>query len=343
MERLISDSIMMKSGVQCLICSKILSDKSNYNRHHASCHKEEGIMKFEVVIYNVSQGIANTQFDWTFDALPQASAGEKEAAPGLLERETKILSKAVTLFSAEKWTLGEPSVGLQDEATSYIDSIDELALLASTLLRAQVMRSKSGNIKIVPFQPLKDCSGAQYAKTLAWFKLFAQEHFQRHGSMQEFVHLALEEKCNAQDVCCLEGFIYWSTLNIPNFKNADPLQHAAMHMRRVLRGTAMLYLSQNSEKEVEPYCNLFLNPTKGVSFGVLTTMYYEIKRCVPHDKRLLIQRSDSDEGYPAGSAVNVRVPMVLDYQIYLYCAGGYRSRTGQSDMGYDAVRHQSNV
>ena len=334
---------MMKSGVQCMLCMKILSDKSNFNRHHASIHKTEGPMQYQTALYRVSEGIPTTKFDWTFDSLFQASVGEKEAAPGLLERETKILSRAATLYSEDKWTLGEPGVDMQDEATSYIDSIDDLATKASTLLRAQVMRSKGGHMKIVPFQPLKDSSGAQYAKTLAWFKLFAQHHFQKLGSMQELVHLALEEKCNAQDSCCLEGFIYWSTLHVPNFKNADPLQHAAMHMRRVLRGTAMLHLSQNSAEDVEPYCNLYLNPTKGVSFQVLTTLYYEIKRCVPHDKRLLIQRSEPDEGYPTGSAVNVRVPMVLDYQIYLYCAGGYRSRTGQSDMGYDAVRHQSNV
>ena len=68
-------------------------------------------MQFQVVIYNVSQGIATTNFDWTMDALPQAFAGDKvTAAPGLLERETKILSKAVTLFSEDSWTLGEPSV-----------------------------------------------------------------------------------------------------------------------------------------------------------------------------------------------------------------------------------------
>jgi hypothetical protein len=34
-------------------------------------------------------------------------------------------------------------------------------------------------------------------------------------------------------------------------------------------------------------------------------MYYEIKRCVPHDKRLLIHRSDPDSGFPVGSAVLV--------------------------------------
>ena len=301
---------MLKSGVQCLRCSKVLSDKSNFNRHHTSVHQGEGPAQSQVALYVVSEGVASTNIDWKFDSLLQASAGDKEAAPGLLERETKILSRAASLYSEEKWTLGEPGVDIQDEATSYIDSIDDIASKASTLLRAQVMRSKGGHIKTVPFQPLKDSSGAHYAKTLAWFKLFAQQYFQKPGPMQELVHLALEEKCNAQDCCCLEGFSYWSTLNVPNFKNADPLQHAAMHMRRVLRGTAMLYLSQNSDKDVETYCNHFVNPTKGVSFGVLTTLYYEIKRCVPHDKRLLIQRSDPDEGYPTGSAVNV------SFQIY---------------------------
>jgi len=292
---------MLKSGVQCLLCSKIVSDKSNLNRHHSNVHKGEGPAQSQVALYVVSEGVTTTDMDWKFESLLQASAGGNEAAPGLLERETKILSRAASLYSEEKWTLGEPGVDIQDEATSYIDSIDDIASKASTLLRAQVMRSKGGHIKTVPFQPLKDSSGAQYAKTLAWFKLYAQQHFQKSGSMQDLLLLALEEKCNAQDCCCLEGFIYWSTLNVPNFKNADPLQHATMHLRRILRGTAMLYLSQNSDKDVEPYCNYFLNPTKGVSFQVLTTLYYEIKRCVPHDKRLLIQRSDPDEGYPRRS------------------------------------------
>jgi hypothetical protein len=74
---------------------------------------------------------------------------------GLLERETKILSKAAALFSDEKWSLGEPPVGMVDEATDHVDFIDELAWNASTLLRMQIMRSKSGAIKVVPFQPLK--------------------------------------------------------------------------------------------------------------------------------------------------------------------------------------------
>ena len=298
---------MFKSGVQCLHCGKILFDKSNFNRHHAAAHRNEaGPMKFQLnVLYAESEGVSTTDFGWTFDALPQA-LDEKAAAPGLLERETKILSKAAKLFGEEKWALGEPGLDLQDEAISHIDVIDDIALEASSLLRAQVMRSKGGNTKIVPFQPLKDTSGLHYAKTLAWFKLFAQQHFQTSGSMQELVQMALQEKCNSQTACCLEGFIFWLTQYAPNFKNADPLQHAAMHMRRVLRGSAILFLLENPDEEVESFCNQWLNPTKGVSFAVLTSMYYEIKRCVPQDKRLLIQRADPDDGYPAGSAVLVR-------------------------------------
>ena len=304
-------AIMFKSGVQCLHCGKIFFDKSNFNRHHAAAHRDDqGPMKFQLgVLYNESDGVANTDFGWTFDALPQA-VDEKAAAPGLLERETKILSKAAKLFSEDKWALGEPGLVLQDEAISHIDAIDDIALEASTLLRAQVMRSKGGSVKIVPFQPLKDTSGLHYAKTLAWFKLFAQKHFEKSGSMQELVHMALLEKCNSQTVCCLEGFIFWLTQFVPNFKNADPLQHAAMHMRRVLRGSTILFLHENLDEDVEPFCNQWLNPTKGVSFAVLTSMYYEIKRCVPQDKRLLIHRADPDDGYPAGSAVLVRSHLI---------------------------------
>ena len=257
------------------------------------------------IAYTESNGSRNTEFNWTIDPLPVASSGASIVTPGLLERETKILSKAAALFSDEKWSLGEPPVGMVDEATDHVDFIDELAWNASTLLRMQIMRSKSGAIKVVPFQPLKDTSGGQYAKTLSRFKLFAQSYFQKSATIQELVLLALKEKCNSQDVCCLESFIYWLVQHVPNFKNADPLQHAAMHMRRVLRGTAMMHMHANMEEEIEPFCIQWLNPTKAVAFGVLTTMYYEIKRCVPHDKRLLIQRTEPDEGFPAGSAVTV--------------------------------------
>ena len=297
---------MFKTGVQCLRCRKIFCDKSGFNKHHAKMHEEEGSMMFQTgVTYTESNGCRNTEFNWTIDPLPVASVSTPIVSPGLLERETKILSKAAALFSDDKWSLGEPSVSLLDEATSHIDSIDELAWNASTLLRIQIMRSKSGAMKIVPFQPLKDTSGGQYAKTLARFKLFAQNYFAKSATMQEIVLLALQEKCNSQNACCLESFVYWLAQHVPNFKNADPLQHAAMHMRRVLRGTAMMHMHANQDEDIEPFCVHWLNPTKAVAFGVLTAMYYEIKRCVPHDKRLLIQRTDPDEGCPNGSAVTV--------------------------------------
>jgi hypothetical protein len=297
---------MFKSGVQCLRCKKIFFDKSGFNKHHLKSHEQEGPMLFETgVAYTEINGIKTCEFDWTLDPLPSASSNSQMVSPGLLERETKILSKAAALFSDERWTMADPSRAMQDEAADYIDSIDETAWKASTLLRMQIMRSKSGVIKIVPFQPLKDTSGAQYAKTLCRFKLFAQNYFGKSGTMQELALCALQEKCNSQDICCMEGFIYWLAQNVPNFKNADPLQHAAMHMRRILRGTAMLHLLANLGEDIEQFCITWLNPTKPVPFGVLTTMYYEIKRCVPHDKRLLIQRSDPDAGFPTGSAVTV--------------------------------------
>jgi hypothetical protein len=80
-----------------------------------------------------------------------------------------------------------------------------------------------------------------------------------------------------------------------------------MHMRRVLRGTAMMHMHANVDEEIEPFCIQWLNATKATPFGVLTALYYEIKRCVPHDKRLLIQRSDPDEGFPTGSAIMVDI------------------------------------
>ena len=301
---------MLKTGVKCLRCHRIFCDKSGFNKHHAKNHVDEGSALFLTgVAYTEINGARTTDFDWTMDPLPVASSNALCATPGLLERETKILSKAAALFSDKKWSLGEPTAGMLDEATAHIDMIDELAWTASTLLRIQVMRSKSGAIKVVPFQPLKDTSGGHYAKTLSRFKLFAGMYFEQSptipSTIQELILLALKEKCNSQNVCCLESFILWLVQHVPNFKNADPLQHAAMHMRRVLRGTAMMHMHENVDEDIEPFCFQWLNPTKAVAFGVLTTMYYEIKRCVPHDKRLLIQRTDPDEGFPAGSAVTV--------------------------------------
>ena len=132
------------------------------------------------------------------DPLPVASSNALCATPGLLERETKILSKAAALFSDKKWSLGEPTAGMLDEATAHIDMIDELAWTASTLLRIQVMRSKSGAIKVVPFQPLKDTSGGHYAKTLYRLKLFAAgRYFERSATIQELILLALQERVTA--------------------------------------------------------------------------------------------------------------------------------------------------
>ena len=297
---------MFKTGVQCLRCHKIFCDKSGFNKHHSKSHTDEGApMYMTGVAYAESNGARTTDFDWTLDPLPVGISTALCVTPGLLQRETKILSKAEALFSDQKWSLGEPSAGMVDEASGHIDLIDELAFNASTLLRMQIMRSKSGAIKVVPFQPLKDTSGGHYAKTLSRFKLFAESYFERSATIQELILLALKEGCNSQNVCCLESFIYWLVQQVPNFKNADPLQHAAMHMRRVLRGTAMMHMHANVDEEIEPFCIQWLNATKATPFGVLTALYYEIKRCVPHDKRLLIQRCDPDEGFPTGSAVTV--------------------------------------
>ena len=301
-----SEAAMFKTGVQCLRCHKIFCDKSGFNKHHSKNHTDEGApMYMTGVAYAESNGARTTDFDWTLDPLPVGTSAALCVTPGLLQRETKILAKAEALFSDQKWSLGEPSAVMVDEASGHIDMIDELAFNASTLLRMQIMRSKSGAIKVVPFQPLKDTSGGHYAKTLSRFKLFAERYFERSATIQELILLALKEKCNSQNVCCLESFIYWLVQHVPTFKNADPLQHAAMHMRRVLRGTAMMHMHANVDEEIEPFCIQWLNATKATPFGVLTALYYEIKRCVPHDKRLLIQRSDPDEGFPTGSAITV--------------------------------------
>ena len=84
----------------------------------------------------------------------------------------------------------------------------------------------------------------------------------------------------------------------------------------------MLYLKANQQVGIEEYCDRFLCMQRASPFGVLTTMYYEIRRCVVHDKRyhypndtsthtlttarrLLIHRCDPDPGFEPGSAVLV--------------------------------------
>lgn len=171
------------------------------------------------------------------------------------------------------------------------------------------MRSKSNSLKTVPFQPLKDSSGAAYAVTLARFYVFARFFFNQgpDSSLKSLIQKATEEHCTAKGVCCLEGFLYCLTVHAPNHKNADPLQHAAMQMRRIVRGMALINMQDFAGLQVEDYCDKFLNPKRASPFGVLTSLYYAIKRCVPSDKRLLIHRTDPDDGFPPGSAVLVRI------------------------------------
>ncbi len=67
----------------------------------------------------------------------------------------------------------------------------------------------------------------------------------------------------------------------------------------------MLHLQANPEVDIEQFCDQYLNMKRATPFSVMSAMYYEIKRCVPLDKRLLIQRCDPDVGFPLGSAVLV--------------------------------------
>ena len=131
-----------KFGVQCLRCLQIFTDKSNFNRHHNTVHKQEGCMQFELQVpYKKGDKGSTilTEFDWTEDPLPQASLSITTAAPGLLERETGFLSRAAGLYSDEKWAkISEPCVLQRDEAEALIDEIDDFAWSASVIARTQV-------------------------------------------------------------------------------------------------------------------------------------------------------------------------------------------------------------
>jgi hypothetical protein len=299
----------LRTGTRCLRCDKIFFDKSNYNRHHITYHQSEGPQLFESnVAFKEEGGTVTTNFDWKFSTLSAAPLpAETAAAPGTLERQTRYLSKGQKLYDDPIWApIGDPSIDMRDEAVRLIDEIDDFSLEASTIVRAQVHRSKSGNLKTQPFQPLKDASGAIYAVTLARFFVFARIYFKLpEEGLQNLVQLALTEVCPATGVCCIEGFMLCLTVHAPNHKNADPLQHSGMHMRRVFRGIAMLHLRSTAGPAIEAFCDMYLNAPKATAFGVLTSMYYEIKRCVPGDKRLLIQRTEPDEGFPKGSAILV--------------------------------------
>ena len=114
------------------------------------------------------------------------------------------------------------------EATAFVDAIDEFIVSASHAVRQQVMRSKSGLCKSLPFQSLKgtgvqrcefvlllisfiigtDASGYAYALTLARFIVFARIFLELPDA--DCMHLlvtALTEKCTTTGVCCLEGYL----------------------------------------------------------------------------------------------------------------------------------------
>ena len=81
-----------KNGVKCLRCSKILFDKSNFNCHHHQVHKKETPLFESNVCYKADNDVMISEFDWSLVPLIQASeTTAAAAAPGLLERETKIL------------------------------------------------------------------------------------------------------------------------------------------------------------------------------------------------------------------------------------------------------------
>ena len=147
------------------------------------------------------------------------------------------------------------------------------------------MRSKNNALKAVPFQPLKDSSGNAYAVTLSRFLGFAEIYFDEEASTQHLVEKALMEDCNTGACCCLEQFLLCLSQHAPSHQNADALQHSAMHMRHVLRGVALMKMVECSGSEDETFCDTYLNPKKASPFGVLTSMYYEIKRCVPSGGR----------------------------------------------------------
>lgn len=301
-------------------------DKSNFNRHHSHVHRGLTFSFESNVLYKMESADAATgesmtsDFDWKVKPLASiASESDAVVTGGLLERETKLLSRAASLYSDGKYAeVGNPPVAMRNASEALIDAIDDFIPLSSTTVRSQVMRSKNNALKAVPFQPLKDSSGAHYAMTLSRFFVFAKiwfDHlvFADEPSLNCFVDLATVEECSAQNHCCLEGFLLCLSQHAPHHKSADTLQHAAMHMRRVLRGVALMKMCEQefAASDVESYCEHYLNPKRVASFGILTSLYYEIKRCVVTDRRLLIQRADPDPGFPEGSAVLIDTGQVL--------------------------------
>jgi hypothetical protein len=100
-------------------------------------------MHFEVNVpyRNIGDEVVS-DFDWQLTPLPKALLTDTAPAPGLLERETKILSRAEQLYSDAKYAaVADPSVTLRDEAVLLLDAVDECAwsATASAVTRSQVL------------------------------------------------------------------------------------------------------------------------------------------------------------------------------------------------------------
>jgi hypothetical protein len=130
---------MFKYGVKCLRCSQVFYDKSGFNRHQTQRHKEEAPQFETNVPYRQVGDKLVADFDWKICPLSQASPMDEGSAPGLLERETKVLSKGKSLYSDHKFAvLGDPGVLFRDEAVALLDEIDEFAWTATAVTRSQV-------------------------------------------------------------------------------------------------------------------------------------------------------------------------------------------------------------
>lgn len=131
---------MLRYGVKCLRCAQVFYDKSGFNRHNTQRHKDDGAPQFETNIpYKQLGDKIVAEMEWTFSPLCKASPLDEDSAPGLLERETKLLSTGKKLYSDSKFAgLGDPDILFRDDAVSLVDEIDEFAGSASAVTRCQV-------------------------------------------------------------------------------------------------------------------------------------------------------------------------------------------------------------
>ena len=244
------------SGVQCLLCNEYCSDKSGYNKHHDRKHLGEKLCYRTNAPYRKSEdGAKSNSIAWNVAPVPDftcAPSVDSLAGPGLFERQTKFISKGksececLRLFQLHlticaelyggdaKWAcIAEPTAVIRNEATDFVDKIDEFTLSASHAVRQQIMRSKSGLCKSRPFQSLKgkggngdaidayarcivlisliigaDASGYAYAMTLARFIVFARIFLESpEAGCLELLMSAMTQQCTTSGVCCIEGFL----------------------------------------------------------------------------------------------------------------------------------------